>query len=49
MHTLASAIDNTNTNCRRFRYCDVEWTGSAYAFTSSTGDVVVTAIDAGFR
>ena len=29
--------------------CDVEWTGSAYAITSSAGAAVVTAVDAGFR
>ncbi len=34
---IQTAEGNTNTSCI--------WTGSAYAFTSSTGDVVVTAID----
>ncbi len=34
---IQTAEGNTNTSCI--------WTGSAYAFTSSTGDVVVTAVD----
>jgi len=36
---IQTAEGNTNTSCI--------WTGSAYAFTSSTGDVVVTAVDSG--
>ena len=36
---IQTAEGNTNTTCI--------WTGSSYAFTSSTGDVVVTAIDSG--
>lgn len=36
---IQAAEGNTNTSCI--------WTGSAYAFTSSTGAVVVTAIDSG--
>ncbi len=34
---IQAAEGNTNTSCI--------WTGSAYAFTSSTGDVLVTAVD----
>ena len=38
---IEAAIDGAGANC------DVEWTGSAYAITSSVGAAVVTAIDAG--
>ncbi len=45
--TLAAAIETAIDTAAGSDVCDVEWTGSAYAITSSAGAAVVTAVDAG--
>ena len=44
---LAAAIETAIDTAAGSDVCDVEWTGSAYAITSSAGAAVVTAVDAG--
>ena len=45
--TLAAAIETAIDTAAGSDVSDVEWTGSAYAITSSAGAAVVTAVDAG--